>query len=223
MKTDTAGARSAQLERLLAEEIALKDHAERVAELRRQLPIGPEVRDYVFREGPRDLARNSPSDFRDVRLSELFAPDKKNLIVYNLMFRPDDELPCPMCSMWTDGYNAVAPHVAARANFVLVAKADIGKFRAFARKRGWEKIRLLSSHDNTFNRDLGAEDEDGDQIPVISIFSLGDDGQMHHTYSKFASLDEENNRGIDFLSPVWNLFDLLPIGRGDFEPRHPLP
>jgi hypothetical protein len=29
------------------------------------------------------------------------------------------------------------------------------------------------------------------------------------------------NRGIDLLSPVWNLFDLLPGGRGDdWYPKH---
>jgi len=25
-------------------------------------------------------------------------------------------------------------------------------------------------------------------------------------------------RGIDLLSPVWNVLDLLPAGRGDWEP-----
>ena len=33
----------------------------------------------------------------------------------------------------------------------------------------------------------------------------------------WASLDEHHNRGIDLLSPVWNLFDLLPSGRLDWE------
>ena len=27
-------------------------------------------------------------------------------------------------------------------------------------------------------------------------------------------------RGVDLLSPVWHLFDLLPSGRGDFMPGH---
>jgi predicted dithiol-disulfide oxidoreductase (DUF899 family) len=39
-------------EDLLAAEIVLKDQVERVAALRRALPLGMSVQDYVFREGP---------------------------------------------------------------------------------------------------------------------------------------------------------------------------
>ncbi|HCP74384.1 MAG TPA: hypothetical protein DIU08_07050, partial [Ktedonobacter sp.] len=54
---------------LLAAEIALKDQVEHVAAMRRQLPRGMRVPDYVFREGPADLSRNDPADFSDVRLT----------------------------------------------------------------------------------------------------------------------------------------------------------
>ncbi|MEE8554804.1 MAG: DUF899 family protein, partial [bacterium] len=40
-----------QRDALLEAEMALRDQRERVAELRRQLPAGPVLRDYVFREG----------------------------------------------------------------------------------------------------------------------------------------------------------------------------
>ena len=46
---------------LLAAEIALKDQVERVAALRRALPVGMRVPDHAFREGPPDLARNDPA------------------------------------------------------------------------------------------------------------------------------------------------------------------
>ena len=44
---------------LLDAEIALRDQRERVAELRRALPPGPEMPDYAFREGPADLITTS--------------------------------------------------------------------------------------------------------------------------------------------------------------------
>jgi predicted dithiol-disulfide oxidoreductase (DUF899 family) len=172
----------------------------------------------VFREGPADLTRDDPSAYREVRLSELFAPDKDELIVYRYMFAPDDDQACPMCTMWADGYDAVAPHVEDRANFVLVARADIGKFRAWARGRGWRNIRLLSSRDSTFS-DVGAEEDDAHQIPGASVFTRDADGTIRHFYTKHAELDEDHNRGIDFLSPVWNLFDLTPSGRGEWNPK----
>ena len=59
-----------------------------------------------------------------------------------------------------------------RASFVLVAKAEIGTLRTFARQRGWERIRLLSSHDSTFNRDFGMENADGSQNPGLSVLMI---------------------------------------------------
>ena len=114
---------------LLEAEIALKDQRESVAALRRQLPMGPAVRtDYVFREGPADILDEAPGQFKDVRLSDLFAPGKNRLIVDHMMWGATDMSACPMCTMWADAYNAVAPHVSQKANFVLVAKVEIGEF-----------------------------------------------------------------------------------------------
>ncbi len=207
-------------EELLAAEIALKDQVERVAALRRALPLGMVVPDYIFREGSMDLTQNDLADFRDVRLSDLFTDGHDTLLVDHLMFAAEDEEPCVMCSMWADGYNAVAPHVMQRASFVLVAKAEIHKLRSFARRRGWDRIRLLSSHDTTFNRDVGMENADGSQNPGLSVFTRAADGAVYHHYTIGAEFDEHNNRGIDPYTPVWNLFDLLPQGRGNWYPSH---
>ena len=188
---------------LLAAEVSLKDQVERVAALRRALPLGMSVPDYIFQEGPIDLNRNNPAEIHD-----------------HLMFAANDNEPCVMCSMWADGYSAVTPHVLQRASFVLVAKADINKLRSWASKRGWDRIRLLSSYNNTFNRDFGMEEADGSQNPGLSVFTRTPDGAVYHRYTIGAEFDEHNNRGIDPYSPVWNLFDLLPQGRGDWYPSH---
>src|ERR1700730_10345791 len=106
---------------LLEAEIALKDQTERVAALRRQSPTDVLVAtDYIFREGPSDLREESPENFRDVRLSDLFAPGKDSLIVDHLMWGPNDKLPYPMCNMWADGYAGIAHHLNNTVNFVLV-------------------------------------------------------------------------------------------------------
>jgi len=204
-----AETRRAALADLLREEIALKDHVERVAAQRRALPLpAPLEEDYAL----------TGADEKVVRLSELFG-DKDDLIVYHLMFKPSDDEACPMCSMWVDGFNAVVPHVSERANFVVIAKAPIGKLRDWAKRRGWDKIRVFSSYSTTFNRDMHAEDENENQSPAASVFRRSVDG-VHHCYQKFAELDDDNNRGIDLLSPVWNLLDLTPSGRGDWYPHN---
>lgn len=208
-------------EELLEAEMALKDQHERVAQLRRQLPKGaPVTTDYVFKEGPADLSRNSPQDFFETRLSELFQNGKNSLLVDHLMYAPEDDEACPMCTMWADGYDAIAPHVNHRTNFVLVARAPIAKLRDWGRSRGWKNIRLLSSYENTFNSDYGVEADDGAQIPGLSVFTRDPDGTIYHFYTITAEPAPGHWRGIDPYTPVWNLFDLLPEGRGDWMPKY---
>jgi predicted dithiol-disulfide oxidoreductase (DUF899 family) len=207
-------------DQLLEAEIALKDQTERVAVLRRQLPRGPLVEtDYVFREGPADLRDESSANFRDVRLSELFARGKDSLILDHMMWSPNDQLPCRMCNMWADGYAAIAPHLSDKVNFALVSKVEIGRLRDWARRRGWDKIRLLSSHDSTFNRDYFVEDENV-QRPAVSVFRRAPDGKIYFTYTTEMSRGAGHHRGIDPFSPVWHLFDLLPEGRENWMPKH---
>ena len=207
-------------DQLLEAESELKDQRERVAVLRRQLPMGALVEtDYIFREGPSDIRDDSPASFRDVRLSQLFAPGKDRLIIDHMMWGANDKLPCPMCNMWADGYAGIAPHVSNKVNFALVAKVDLARLREWARSRGWDKIWLLSSHDNTFNKDFNVEDEKG-QRPGVSVFSRAEDGKIYHFYTTEASLGPGHHRGIDLFSPVWNLLDLLPEGRENWMPKH---
>jgi len=206
---------------LLAAEVALKDQREEVAALRRRLPPGAIVEvDYVFREGPADLSIEDEDTFRDVRLSELFAPGKDELIVDHMMFAPGSERGCPMCSLWADGYDAVAHHVNDRLNFVLVARAPLEVLRAWGRRRGWRRLRLLSSFESPFNADLGVEITPERQLPALSVFTREADGTIRHFASTEASLIERHHRGIDLFTPVWSLFDLTPRGRGDWMPKH---
>ena len=68
-------------------------------------------------------------------------------------------------------------------------------------------------------RTLKVESEDGSQWPVISVFTRGADGRIVHRYSGNAIIDDAHARGLDLLSPVWNLLDLTPEGRGDWMPK----
>ena len=211
----------AKRDALLAAENALIDQREQVAQLRRELPPGPVVdKDYCFSEGPQDLADNDPDHYFGTHLSELFTAERNTLIVQHLMFSPDRDAACPMCSMWTDGFNAVVRHVEQRTSFVVIAKTQLDKLRAWGRDRGWDRLRLLSSYDSSFNADFGVELAPDRQLPALSAFRCGSDGSIVHCYTTVGSLVERHHRAMDLFTPVWNLLDLLPEGRGDWMPSH---
>ncbi|MEV6053177.1 DUF899 family protein [Streptomyces sp. NPDC052107] len=203
-------------EELRDAEIELMRHREKVAALRRALPQGADVDDYVFLEGPADLdAGDTP--VREVRLSELFTGPGRPLIVYQFMYGKRQTDPFPMCTLWIDGFNGVAHHVGRNADLVVLAAADPPTLRRHARARGWSRLRLLSAGDSTFKYDLGSEDEDGVQDSTVSVFTRDADGTVRHFYSAHPRMSEDiDQRGIDLLNPVWHLLDLTPGGRGDW-------
>ena len=152
-----------------------------------------------------------------VRLSELFTSADRSLVIYHFMFGKKQTTACPMCTAWIDGYNGVAHHIAQTTDFAIVAAADPATLRAYARERGWNKLRLLSAGDSTFKYDLGSEDKEGNQDSTISVFTKESDGTLRHFYSGHPWLDPEiKERGIDELSPIWNILDLTPQGREKF-------
>ena len=202
---------------LLEAEVALRDQCERVAALRRKLPVETEIEDYVLEEGPAELEKEGP--FAKVRLSGLFADVNKPLVVYQYMYGGAQKKPCPMCTLWIDGFNGVAHHLRQHVNFAVIAEVGIGELREWGRQRGWRRLRLVSSAGSNFKADLHYQDADGSQHPGISVFVRSHAGSVKHFYSSSAIMKEKVNRGIDLLSPVWNIFDLTPEGRGDWNAK----
>ncbi len=161
-----------------------------VAALRRKLPLDTEVEDYILHEGPTELDKDGP--FRQVRLSELFADPSKPLVFYQLMFGGAQKKPCTMCSLWIDGFNGIGHHLRQRLNFAVIAEAGIGELRQVARQRGWSNLRMVSSAGSNFKLDLKFQDNEGNQLPGVSVFVLSNGAVRHF---------------------------LTPEGRGDWMPK----
>jgi len=194
---------------LLEAEMELRRNVEAVAARRRLLPLGGKVeQDYVFDQ----------SSGGTVRLSELFADGKDSLIIYSYMYGPQMAQPCVSCTSILDALDGQAPHVMQRANFFVVAKSPIDRIMKFTTERGWRKLQLLSSANNTYNRDYHAESEKGDQLPALNVF-VKRDGAIHHFYNTellyAPSEPGQDGRHVDQIWPLWNLFDLMPEGRGE--------
>lgn len=209
---------------LLQAEVELRRHVEAVAAQRRGLPLGGEVpTDYEFEEW--DDAADAP---RGVRLSGLFEDGKDTLFLYSHMFIPDEHgdplgAACPSCTSIIDAVDGQVPHVTQHVNLAVAAKVPLERLRAHAASRGWRHARLLSSAGSTYNRDYHAEDDDGSQLPMATVF-VRRDGRIHHFWSSelwdAPTEPGQNPRHVDFLWPLWSILDRTPGGRGtDWHPK----
>lgn len=216
-------------DRLLDREIELRRATEAVAAARRKLPPGGQLKtDYVFQGAGADGAPT------DVRLSELFESGMDSLVIYSFMFPRDPgdqtpgpldgetarlplaEGPCPSCTALLDQLDGAAEHASQHLNLVVVAKAPLLRVLEFARGRGWRRLRLLSSVDNTYNADYFAATPDGVQRPMLTVFHRDGDVIRHFWSSEllYAPSDPgQEPRHVGTLEPLWNLFDLTPEGR----------
>jgi predicted dithiol-disulfide oxidoreductase (DUF899 family) len=200
---------------LLHAEIDLRREVERVAALRRKLPLGGATDDFEFVEW-------TETGERTVKLSELFG-DKHTLVIYSYMYGPEMKAACPSCTSILDSLDGAAPHITQRVALAVVAKSPIARIREFTDPRDWRNLRLLSSTNNSYNRDYHGETEDGAQRPILNVF-VRSGGAIRHSYATellFAPTEKgQNGRHVDMIWPLWNVFDYTPDGRGsDWYPK----
>jgi predicted dithiol-disulfide oxidoreductase (DUF899 family) len=215
--THTKGSReewlAARIE-LLEREKELTRRSDELARQRRDLPWVRIEEEYDFhtKEGTKTLA-------------ELFG-GRSQLLVYHLMFGPDDELACEGCSFTADGLAGAVPHLNHHGvTFVAVSRGRVEQLEPYKERMGWT-FPWVSSFGTDFNLDFSvfteeerrtgqgfnfgsAHREDLNvrdmELHGLSAFAL-EDGVVYHTYSCY-------DRGTDVLNPTWQLLDRAPGGR----------
>jgi predicted dithiol-disulfide oxidoreductase (DUF899 family) len=197
---------------LLAEEIELRRHIERVAAQRRALPPGGEVTgDYRF------LGEDGPSDF-----AGLFG-HKQTLAIYSYMFGPARERPCPMCTNLLGAWEGNAADIGQRISLLVVARSPIERLIAWKRERGWRNLRLYSDLNGAYSRDYFGVLADGSESGAINVFTRRD-GTIRHFWSEEmtdSTADPgQDPRGAPDPAPLWMVLDFTPEGRGtDWYPK----
>jgi predicted dithiol-disulfide oxidoreductase (DUF899 family) len=195
---------------LLAEEIELRRHIERVARQRRALPDGGQVADdfeFVSEAGP-------------ARLSDLFG-GKDTLMIYSMMYGPQRKLPCPMCTSFLSSWNGTAVNLCERVAMAVTARSGIERLTGYQRERGFGNLPFVSDLSGAYTRTyVSAEDAD---MPGFSVFTRRD-GVIRHFYSgemSGAMADPgQDPRGAPDADPLWLMLDLTPQGRGtDWYPK----
>lgn len=216
--------------RLLQSELELRRKMEAVAEELRALPPGGEVsEDYVFeRTGP-------DGNPEPVRFSALFGKSD-TLMVYHMMFPRDSrdgrngpldgafakvplaDGPCPSCTALLDMWEGTMPHFQGLGgNLVIIAKAPAAQLAAFASEKDWKNLRLVSAAHSSFRHDYLSEGEDGEPVPIMTVFRRDPDGtiRLHWASELFFEPCEpgQDMRHLGTVEPLWTLFDLTPGGR----------
>ena len=195
---------------LLAEEIELRRHIERVASQRRALPTGGEIpQDFEF------LSETGPTCF-----SSLFG-GKSTLMIYSMMYGPQRKSPCPMCTSFLSACNGAAVNLRERAAIAVTARSPIERLKEFKAQRGFLNLSFFSDFSGDYTRTyVSAEDAD---VPGFSVFTRRN-GSICHFYSGEMSGEMsdpgQDPRGAPDLDPLWSMLDLTPEGRGiDWYPK----
>lgn len=195
---------------LLAEEIELRRHIERVAGQRRALPPGGQLaKEFEF-----------VSESGQTSLSRLFG-DKDTLMVYSMMFGPQRKGPCPSCTSFLSAWNGVAVNLRERAAIAVTARSPIERLMEYKRQRGFSNLPIVSDPGGEYTRTyVSADDAD---VPGFSVFTRRD-GVVRHFYSGEMSgtmADPgQDPRGAPDPDPLWLMLDLTPEGRGtDWYPK----
>ncbi|HTB97702.1 MAG TPA: DUF899 family protein [Terracidiphilus sp.] len=206
---ESAGYRAAR-NALLAEEIELRRHVERVAAQRRALPLGGQIS-----QDPELISESGPTS-----LSRLFG-DKQSLMVYSMMYGPQRKTPCPSCTSFLSAWNGIAFNLRERIAIAVTARSPIQRLIDYKHQRGFSYLPFFSDPSGDYTRAYVSPD-DAD-VPGFSLFARRD-GIVHHFYSgemSGAMADPgQDPRGAPDLDPLWLMLDLTPEGRGaDWYPK----
>ena len=127
---------------LLEREKELTRRSDELARQRRELPWVRVEEEYRFE-----------TDQGTKTLPELF-DGRSQLLVFHLMYGPEDEAACRGCSFMADHVDGAVPHLNARdVTFLAVSSAPLEKLQAYKRRMGWS-LPWVSLAGSDFNTDF---------------------------------------------------------------------
>ncbi len=195
---------------LLAEEIELRRHLERVASQRRALSLGGKI--------PQDF--QLASETGPIRFSSLFG-DKQTLLIYSMMYGPQRKSPCPMCTSLLTAWNGIAVNLRQLVAIAVTARSPIERLIEYKNQRGFTNLPFISDSSGEYTRTY-VNPEDAD-VPGFSVFSRRDAGIRHFYSGEMSGTmadPGQDPRGAPDLDPLWLMLDLTPEGRGtDWYPK----
>jgi len=190
---------------LLAEEIELRRHIQRVAAQRRALPPGGVAGDHRF------LDENG----KELTLADLFGRHD-TLFTYFWMYGPQRERPCPMCTSFVGSLDIPAPDIEQRLAMAIVGRSPVARQMAFARERGWRHLKFYQTVGDGFAEAYRGL-VDGEEGAIVAVWKrTGDTVRLFWAAEggpETADPGQDPHLAPD-PTPLWNVLDWTPGGRG---------
>lgn len=178
----------AELEELRRREKAVTRELDALSAQRRRLPM-VKMPDYTLQGA-----------FGPVRLVDLF-DGRHQLIVYSHMWHPGAEFQCGGCTFFSSQFARLEYLGNYDARFVVVTQGPIDEALAYRRRVG-NPMSWYSTAESSFGADVGAPPNAGYALNVF----LRDGEDVYRTW-------HTDGRGLEQLSYVFGLMDVLPYGR----------
>ncbi|MFM9428145.1 putative dithiol-disulfide oxidoreductase (DUF899 family) [Variovorax sp. GrIS 2.14] len=196
---------------LLTEEIELRRHIERVAAQRRALPPGGEARGYEFKD----------ENGKTLPMVDLFGAHD-TLVTYFWMYGPERKQACPMCTSFLGAMDTPVRDLVQKVAIAVIGRSPVERQLAFARERGWRNLEFYATVGDDFARDYRGLAPDGNEWPALDVWVKRDGKVFHFWGSELGGTADpgEDARGAPDPTPLWNILDLTPAGRGsDWYPK----
>ena len=190
---------------LLVQEIELRRQIERVAQQRRELPMGGKAPVYEFLD----------EQGKTVGLIDMFGTHT-TLVTYFWMYGPERPRPCPMCTSLLGSLDIPAVDLKQRIALAVIGRSPVARQLAFARERGWRNLTFYQCVGDDFPTDYRGLAPDGSEWPALDVWKK-DGNKVRHFWAGESgeSADPgEDPHGAPDPTPLWIILDLTPEGRG---------
>ena len=126
-----------------------------------------------------------------------------------------------MCTALLGPLDGNATDIMQKIGLAVIGRSPVERQIAFKQERGWRGLTFYQAHGDEFPNDYGGLSPEGEEWPALNVFTRDADGTIRHFWGGEMPADpDQDPRGAPDLTPLWNVLDLTPAGRGtDWYPK----
>jgi predicted dithiol-disulfide oxidoreductase (DUF899 family) len=122
-----------------------------------------------------------------------------------------------MCTAFLGSLDIPARDITQRVALAVIGRSPVERQLAFARERGWRNLRFHAAIGDDFARDYRGLAPDGSEWAALDVWTRAGGKVRHFWGSEMDGGTQDpgqDPRGAPDPTPLWNILDLTPAGRG---------